>query len=500
MLTKPFPNKLSLNNIQTEIQSDKFHEECAVVGLINVPEAANFCYLGLYSLQHRGQEGAGIVTSDGNIMIAHRDMGLVADVFSADTLSSLEGNSAVGHTRYATFGSKDWANLQPFVANFSDNSFAVAHNGNLINANEIRSELEQSGSIFSSTSDTEVILHLIAKAERSKPLSERVASALSRVKGAYSISVLSHTSLVAARDPHGVRPLSLAKLGDGYMVASETCAFDLVGAKFIRDIEPGEILQIHRDGSMFSDFSLREKTNNERAFCVFEYVYFARPDSSVQGKNVYTVRKNLGKELALEHPVEADIVIPVPDSGVPSAIGYAEQSKLPFEIGLIRNHYVGRTFIEPSQSIRDFGVKVKLNANPEVLNGKRVIVVDDSIVRGTTCKKIVSMLKSAGAKEVHFRISSPPTINSCYYGIDTPSPSELIASTHNLEETKKFIEADSLAYLSMEGMYRAVGANRELHCDACFSSVYKIGVPNGESSCCSSSKCTNKTNKPSSAH
>jgi amidophosphoribosyltransferase len=477
---------------------DKFNEECAVVGLINVPEASNYCYLGLYSLQHRGQEGAGIVTSDGEVMIAHRDMGLVADVFTAETLKNLEGTSAVGHTRYATFGSKDWANLQPFVANFADNSFAVAHNGNLVNANEIRSELEQSGSIFSSTSDTEVVLHLIAKAERSKPLSERVASALSKVKGAYSIAVLSHSSLVAARDPHGVRPLSLGKLGDGYIVASETCAFDLVGATFIRDIEPGEILQIHNDGSLHSDYTLRAPKEEERALCVFEYVYFSRPDSSVQGKNVYMVRKNLGIELAKEYPVDADLVIPVPDSGVPSAIGYAYQAGLPLEIGLIRNHYVGRTFIEPKQAIRDFGVKVKLNANPDILKGKRVVVVDDSIVRGTTCKKLVAMLKAAGAKEIHFRISSPPTINSCYYGIDTPSKEELIAATHSIEETCSYIEADSLAYLSIEGMYRAVGAPRKDHCDACFSSVYKIGVPGDLETTSGSTgkKNANRSNRP----
>lgn len=475
---------------------DAFNEECAVVGLINVPEAANFCYLGLYSLQHRGQEGAGIVTSDGEVMIAHRDMGLVADVFTAGTLKSLEGSSAVGHTRYATFGSKDWANLQPFVANFADNSFAVAHNGNLINASEIRAELEFSGSIFSSTSDTEVILHLIAKAERSKPLSERVASALSRVKGAYSIAVMSHHSLVAARDPHGVRPLSLGKLGDGYIVASETCAFDLVGATFIRDIEPGEILQIHKDGTQHSDFSLRDGNDGSKAFCVFEYVYFSRPDSIVQGKNVYTVRKNFGRELAREHAVDADLVIPVPDSGVSSAIGYAQEAGLPMEIGLIRNHYVGRTFIEPKQSIRDFGVKVKLNANPEVLSGKRVVVVDDSIVRGTTCRKIVAMLKAAGAKEVHFRIASPPTINSCYYGVDTPSVEELIAANNTLEETRKYIEADSLAYLSIEGMYRAVSADRDDHCDACFSSVYKIGIPEDLKKSCAPTKCSSKSNRP----
>ncbi|HMO17063.1 MAG TPA: amidophosphoribosyltransferase [Oligoflexia bacterium] len=487
------------------LPGDSFHEECAVVGLINVPEASNFCYLSLYSLQHRGQEGAGIVTSDGEVMVAHRDMGLVADVFTEETLGNLQGNSAVGHTRYATFGSKDWANLQPFVANFADNSFAVAHNGNLINAHEIRSELELTGSIFSSTSDTEVILHLIAKAGRDQPLSKRVADALSGIRGAYSLVVLSHTSLVAVRDPHGVRPLSLGKLGNGYIVASETCAFDLVGAEFIRDIEPGEILQIHKDGSLHSNFSLREgaggqsSTPDGGAFCVFEYVYFSRPDSIVQGKNVYQVRKNLGAELAKEHPLEADLVIPVPDSGVPSAIGYSQQSGIPLEIGLIRNHYVGRTFIEPKQAIRDFGVKVKLNANADVLSGKRVIVVDDSIVRGTTSRKLVAMLRAAGTREIHFRISSPPTVNSCYYGIDTPSRDELIAATHSLEESCKFIGADSLAYLSIEGMYRAVGAPRKDHCDACFSSCYKLGVPDLgfiNRGCGDSSSGANRSNRP----
>lgn len=453
---------------------DKFNEECALCGLIGVPEASNYCYLSLYSLQHRGQEGAGIVTSDGQTMIAHRNMGLVADVFNEDNLSSLVGDCAVGHTRYATYGSKDWANLQPFVANFADNSFAVAHNGNLINADEIRSELEERGAIFSSTSDTEVILHLIAHAKRSQSLRERVADALSKVKGAYSVVVMSHNSLLAARDPYGVRPLSIGKLGEGYIVASETCAFDLVGAEFIRDIEPGEILEISRDGKLVSDYSLKQQA---KAFCVFEYVYFSRPDSLVQGRNVYQVRKNLGAELAKEYPVDADIVIPVPDSGVPSAIGYAQEIGLPLEMGLIRNHYVGRTFIEPKQSIRDFGVKVKLNANSQMLVGKRVVVVDDSIVRGTTCKKLVAMLRAAGTKEIHFRISSPPTVNSCYYGIDTPSPDELIASSHSVEETRKYIGADSLGYLSLDGMYRAVGSARENHCDACFTSVYKIGLP-----------------------
>lgn len=453
---------------------DKFNEECALCGIISVPEASNYCYLSLYSLQHRGQEGAGIVTTNGQNMIAHRKMGLVADVFNEDNLASLIGDAAVGHTRYATYGSKDWANLQPFVANFADSSFAVAHNGNLINADEIRQQLEEKGAIFSSTSDTEVILHLIAHSKKSNPLMARVVDALRVIRGAYSVVVLSHHSLIAARDPQGIRPLSLGKLGGGYIVASETCAFDLVGAEFVRDIEPGEVLEISRDGSMQSDFSHKKE---EKAFCVFEYVYFSRPDSIVQGKNVYQVRKNLGSELAKESPVSADLVIPVPDSGVSSAIGYAQQIGLPLEIGLIRNHYVGRTFIEPKQSIRDFGVKVKLNANKDILKGKRVVVVDDSIVRGTTCKKLVAMLRAAGAKEVHFRISSPPTINSCYYGIDTPSKNELIAATHSVEETRQYIGADSLSYLSIEGMYKAVGAPREDHCDACFSSVYKIGVP-----------------------
>ncbi len=460
-------------------ETDKFQEECAVVGLINVPEAANYCYLSLYALQHRGQEGAGIVTSDGGAMIAHREMGLVADVFSVDVLARLTGDKAIGHNRYATFGSKDWANLQPFVANLEANSFSVAHNGNLINAAELKAKLQDEGSIFTSTSDTEVLLHLIAKSPKlvnstTVPFIERIATALKPVKGAYSLAVMSHDNLYAIRDPYGIRPLSLGKLGDGYIVASETCAFDLVGATFIRDIEPGEILEISRDGSMKSNKTLQGK---EKAFCVFEYVYFSRPDSIIQGRNVYSVRKNLGAQLAIEKPVEADLVIPVPDSGVPSAIGFASQIGLPLEIGLIRNHYVGRTFIEPKQSIRDFGVKVKLNANSEILVGKRIIVVDDSVVRGTTCKKLVAMLRAAGAKEVHFRIASPPTVNSCYYGIDTPSQEELIAATHSEEEIKNYIGADSLGYLSMEGMYKAVGEAREKHCDACFSSIYKLGVP-----------------------
>ena len=470
-------------------QQDKFQEECAVIGVIGDPEAANYCYLGLYAMQHRGQEGAGIVSTDAQAMYSHKDMGLVADVFDSEALERLPGDKAVGHTRYATFGSKDWQNLQPLVANFADNSFAIAHNGNLINASEIRLALEKTGAIFSATSDTEVVLHLIARATTEDTIVKKVAAALKQVRGAYSLAVMSHNKLIAVRDPAGVRPLSLGKIKDAYIIASETCAFDLIGADFIRDIEPGEILEISSDGTMTSDFSLGR---GDSAFCVFEYVYFSRPDSILDGKNVYGVRKRLGSELAKEHPVPADIVIPVPDSGVPSAIGYAQESKLPLEFGLIRNHYVGRTFIEPKQSIRDFGVKVKLNANSESFTGKRVVVVDDSIVRGTTCRKLVKMLRASGATEVHFRISSPPTIRSCYYGIDTPSNDELIASLNSVESIREYIGADTLGYLSMEGMYRAVQSPQEHFCDACFSGNYRLGVPATDAKASSSIR----TNKP----
>ena len=443
---------------------DKFHEECAVVGLIGTPQAANYSYLSLYSMQHRGQEGAGIVSTDGSKMFSYRDMGLVADIFDEATLAMLPGSAAVGHTRYATCGSSDFQNLQPLVANFGDHSYAIAHNGNLVNTVELRSALARDGAIFSTTSDTEVI----------RPIIERVAAALRQVKGAYSLVVLTLDGLVAVRDPAGVRPLSVGRTETGHVVASETCAFDLIGAKFVRDIEPGEILHISPTGAMTSDKSLQ---TGRHAFCVFEYVYFSRPDSTFGGRNVYIVRKQLGVELAKEHPAEADLVIPVPDSGVPAAVGYAQQCKLPLDLGLIRNHYVGRTFIEPQQSIRDFGVKIKLNPNKDLLSGKRIVVVDDSIVRGTTSKKIVKMLRNAGAKEIHFRISSPPTQGPCHYGIDTPSRDELIASTHSLEQTREFIEADTLGYLSVEGMYRAVNSPREGFCDACFTLNYPLGEP-----------------------
>lgn len=451
---------------------DKFHDECAVVGVINHAEASKYSYLALYAMQHRGQEGAGIVSTDGQFMYTHRDMGLVADVFSDASLHELHGTAAIGHTRYATAGSKDWLNLQPLVANFANNSFAIAHNGNLVNAAEVRADLESKGSIFSTTSDTEDILHLVARADAELSIQGRLLSALEYVEGAYSLVVLSLGRLIAARDPSGVRPLSLGRIGDGYVVASETCAFDLIGAEFIRDIEPGEVLEISREGEMKSCFLQKKRP---AAFCVFEYVYFARPDTNLFGRNVYGVRKRLGAELALEHPVEADLVIPVPDSGVPAALGYAQQTGIPMEFGLIRNHYIGRTFIEPKQSIRDFGVKIKLNPNARLIEGKRVVLVDDSIVRGTTCRKIVKMLRAAGAKEVHFRISSPPTIGPCHYGIDTPSREELVAAQMSVSEICNYIKADSLGYLTVEGMFRAVGAPREDHCDACFTGDYKLG-------------------------
>ena len=470
---------------------DKFNEECAVVGVIGDAEAANYCYLGLYAMQHRGQEGAGIVSSDGEAVYAHRDMGLVADVFDGDSIAALKGKIAIGHNRYATFGSKDWQNLQPLVANFSDNSFAIAHNGNLVNADKIRRELEEQGAIFSATSDTEVILHLIARATAEKSIVKKVAAALEPLQGAFSIVVMTRRRLIAVRDPAGVRPLSLGKIKDAYIVASETCAFDLVGAEFVRDIEPGEILEITEKGELKST---RFGAKIDPALCVFEFVYFARPDSNIGGHNVYQVRKQMGAELAKEHGIEADLVIPVPDSGVPAAIGYAQEAGLPLELGLIRNHYVGRTFIEPKQSIRDFGVKVKLNPTAGVLRGKRIVVVDDSIVRGTTCRKLVKMLRQAGAKEIHFRISSPPTVGSCYYGIDTPSPSELIAATHTLEEIREFIGADSLGYLSNEGMFRAVEEKPSNFCDACFSRNYRLGKPveSGEPPKCVNSNQPNK--------
>lgn len=451
---------------------DGFREECGIVGVYGHPEAANLAYLSLYALQHRGQEGAGIVSSDGKLLMSHRGLGLVADVFDAEIIRRLEGMSAIGHNRYSTAGRTLLKNTQPFVVEFGLGGLAVAHNGNIVNANQLREQLEERGSIFQSSVDTEVIIHLIATAA-AETLVDRVTRALSAVRGAYSLLFLSRTEMIVARDPMGFRPLVLGRIKDATVVASETCALDLIGATYEREIEPGEVLVVSPKGEQ-SLFPF-EKARHTR--CIFEYVYFSRPDSVVYGRNVYQVRKDLGRQLAREQTARADIVVPVPDSGVPAALGYAQESGLPFEFGLIRNHYVGRTFIEPRDAIRNFGVKVKLNAQQHVLEGKRVVVVDDSIIRGTTSRKIVGMIRAAGAREVHLRISSPPTIGPCYFGVNTPTRSELIASEQSVEDVRQFIAADSLGFLSEEGLYAfAEGGGGSDFCDACFTGRYPIPV------------------------
>lgn len=455
---------------------DKFREECGLMAVWNHPEAANLTYLGLYAQQHRGQEGAGVVALDrqaGNFSI-HRGLGLVADVFEDYDFSTLPGDCALGHVRYTTAGGHRLSNVQPFFSEVAHGHVALAHNGNLTNTVELRTRLIKEGAIFRSTSDTEIILHLLARSPSNLIRTEIVISALKQIQGAYSLLIFIDDTLFAVRDPNGFRPLCLGRLPNGgVVVASETCAFDLIGATYERDIDPGELVEISGKGEMRS---FRPFGVNKESPCIFEFVYFARPDSRVFGRNVYAVRKELGRELARTSPVEADIVIPVPDSGVPAAMGYAEESGIPFDFGLIRNHYVGRTFIEPQQSIRDFGVKVKLNPNTEVLAGKRVIVVDDSIVRGTTSRKLVMLLRSAGASEVHVRISAPPTTDPCYYGIDTPAKSELIASSKSEEEICAYLGANSLAYLKLESLHQAVHANQKSFCDACFSGDYPVQI------------------------
>ena len=452
---------------------DKLSEECGVFGIFGDPEAANLTYLGLYALQHRGQEASGIATFDGHTFYQEKGVGLVADIFSDDRLQRLKGSSAIGHNRYATSGATTLENVQPIMVQYALGTLAMAHNGNLINATVLRDELEAYGAIFQSSVDSEVIVHLIAHSKEQQ-LIHRIVDALQQVRGAYSLVFLSAEGLIGVRDPHGVRPLALGKIRGGYVLASETCAFDLIDAEWIRDVEPGEMVRIDANG--VASFKPFQKT--KPAQCVFEYVYFSRPDSRVFSQNVYAIRKRLGRALAAEGKVAADIVISVPDSGNLAAMGFSEASGIPYDIGLIRNHYVGRTFIEPKQAIRHFGVRIKLNAVREVLEGKRVVVVDDSIVRGTTSRKIVKMILAAGAKEVHLRISSPPIVSSCFYGIDTPVRQELIAFTHTLEEMRKYIMADSLEFLSMEGMFRAVynsesGENNDF-CHACFSGQYPI--------------------------
>lgn len=456
--------------------SRSWREECAVFGAWGDPEAARMTYLGLYAQQHRGQESAGIVSLNNGEHIVHKGMGLVGDVFKESDLIRLSGLGAIGHTRYSTTGASLTDNIQPLAAQLANGPVALAHNGNIVNSDELRRELKLEGSIFQGGTDTECLLHMLARTP-SNDIIYCLKKALPRLIGAFSLVLMTHNRLVVARDPFGFRPLVLGRrlLGDGsssWVVASETCAFDLIGAKLVREVEPGELMWVDDQGEHRDRFA----TANRLAKCVFEHVYFARPDSQVFGLSVYESRKRMGEILAEEHPVDADLVIPVPDSGVPAAIGYSRASGLPFELGIIRNHYIGRTFIQPSQSIRSFGVKIKLNPQSEVLKGKRVVVIDDSLVRGTTSQKIIRLIRQAGAKEVHFRLASPPTIGPCYYGVDTPGKSELIAAQHTQEEIREFIDADSLAYLSVEGMMRAVRGERNEFCAACFDGQYPTAV------------------------
>jgi len=451
---------------------------CGIFGVFNYKDAANITYLGLHALQHRGQESAGIVSTDGSSMIDHREMGLVSDIFNQQVLNKLKGYGAIGHVRYSTAGSSNLGNAQPLLYEYSKGPIAIAHNGNLTNAMIIKNELQHYGSIFQSTTDTAVLIHLVALSHETTTL-DRLISALRRIEGSYSLLVLTDKELIAARDPYGFRPLVLGKLGDSFVVSSETCAFDLVDASYIREVEPGEILHITKDGTK----SYKPFGEVKPRHCVFEYIYFARPDSYLFGRTVYSVRKAFGKELARQMPVDADMVIPIPDSGIGASIGYSQETGIPFELGLIRNHYVGRTFIEPEQSIRSFGVKLKLNAIRDVVKGKRIVVIDDSIVRATTGKKIIRMLREYGAKEIHFRVSSPPTAYPCFYGIDIASRSELIASSHKVEEITRFMECDTLDYLTIDGIKRAIGDNDNLFdytfCDACFSGSYPLRFPAG---------------------
>lgn len=452
---------------------DKLHEECGVFGVFGHTDAGAIVTLGLHALQHRGQEAAGIVSFDGRQFYSERHIGLVGDNFTKPAVNKrLKGDRAIGHNRYATTGGAGLRNVQPLFAEFAGGGFAVAHNGNLTNAHTLKRELQMRGSIFQSTSDTEVIIHLIATSEKG-PLVDRIVDSLNQIEGAYSLVAQSRKKMIGCRDPLGVRPLVLGDLEGAYVLASETCALDIIGAQFVREIDPGEMVVVTEDGIE----SLRPFDKQKSRFCIFEHVYFARPDSIIQGTSVYDVRKQIGKELANEAPADADIVIPVPDSGTPAAIGYAEQSGLRFDLGIIRNHYVGRTFIQPSDSIRHMGVKLKHNANSSVLKGRRVVLVDDSIVRGTTSSKIVQMVRDAGASEVHMRIASPPTRSPCYYGVDTPEKSKLLASRMSIEAMREYIKVDSLAFLSLDGLYRAVGEDgrnteQPQFCDACFTGDY----------------------------
>jgi amidophosphoribosyltransferase len=459
---------------------DKFHEECGVIAIYGHPEASKLAYLALYAMQHRGQESAGICTSDGRNVYTHKAMGHVADIFTSGVLKDLPGPLAIGHTRYSTAGDTVLLNAQPFSVACNKGNIAIAHNGNITNAAELRTDLERRGAIFQASSDTEVVLHLMAHSSE-RTLAGALRDALLQLEGAFSLVFLAEDRIIVARDTHGFRPLAVGEMEVSggrkcYVFASETCAFDLIGAVYLHDVEPGEMISVGPEGMTRERFA----PERNRAHCVFEHVYFARPDSIVFGRAVVESRENLGRLLAREAPADADLVVPVPDSGVAAAIGYSDESGLPFRQALIRNHYVGRTFIEPSQAIRDFGVKLKLNPVRHLLQGKRVVLVDDSIVRGTTSRKIVRMVRQAGAREVHLRISCPPTVSPCFYGVDTPTRSELIASNHNVEEIRKFVEADSLAYLSIGSLRKAVQDRNHEYCYACYTGDYPTDLVNIE--------------------
>jgi len=459
---------------------DKFHEECGVVAIFGHPEASKLAYLGLYALQHRGQESAGICTAHNGQIFSHKAMGHVADIFTSPVLKSLPGEAAIGHTRYTTAGDTVLLNAQPFSVVCNKGRIAVAHNGNITNAAELRGELGRRGSIFQASSDTEVILHLMAHSSE-RTMTAALRDALLQLEGAFSLVFLAENRVIVARDPHGFRPLAVGEMEVSggrscYVFASETCAFDLIGAVYLHDVEPGEMVSVGPEGLTREHWAPAQP----RAQCVFEHVYFARPDSMVFGRAVAESREQLGRLLARECPADADIVVPVPDSGVAAAIGYASESGLPYRQALIRNHYIGRTFIEPSQAIRDFGVKLKLNPVRHLLQAKRVVLVDDSIVRGTTSRKIVRMVRQAGAREVHLRISCPPTISPCFYGVDTPNRGELIASAHNIEEIRRFAEADSLGYLSIASLRKAVADDRHEYCYACYTGDYPTELVNIE--------------------
>jgi amidophosphoribosyltransferase len=454
---------------------DKFREACGVFGIFGNAEAANLTYLGLYALQHRGQESAGIAASDGRQVRHRRAMGYVNEAFDADSLAKLPGSLAIGHVRYSTTGESRLANAQPFVVDSIHGSFAIGHNGNLVNAGELRDALVREGAIFQSNSDTEVVVHLYARS-REEGTEAAIIDAISQVRGAFSFVMMTKDRLIGARDPHGFRPLALGRLGDAWVICSETCALDLIGATYVRDVDPGEIVVASSSGLK----SIKPFAPAPHAQCVFEHVYFARPDSYVFGESVNEIRTDLGRRLAGEQPADADVVVPIPDSGVCAAVGFAEASGLPMRMGLIRNHYVGRTFIEPQHSIRHFGVRVKLNPVRSIIDGRRVVLVDDSIVRGTTSRKIVRMVRGAGAREVHMRISCPPTISPCFYGVDTPQRSELIAATHTLDEIRKYLDADSVGYLSLDGLTAGIKGGRGRYCTSCYTGSYPVAFPRNE--------------------